>query len=143
MFIGQFEHSIDEKGRLAFPAKFRKDLLGGAVVTKGLDGCLFVFPKSKFKQMADAISKLPYTKSAARLYSRLILSNAGEIEFDKQGRVHIPLYLRAHAKLKKNAIVCGLYDRIEIWSDKSWEDVSKKVSQDAGEVVEELSGLEI
>lgn len=143
MFIGQYEHSIDEKGRLAFPAKFRKDLQAGAVVTKGLDGCLFVFPKAKFKQMADSISRLPYTKSAARLYSRLILSNAGEIEFDKQGRVHIPPYLKSHAKLKKTAVICGLYDRIEIWSDKNWEEVSKKVSQEAGEVVEELSAIEI
>lgn len=143
MFIGQFEHSIDEKSRLAFPAKFRKELQGGAVITKGLDGCLFVFEKKKFEQMAESIGSLPYTKSAARLYSRLILANASELEFDKQGRIIIPSYLKEYAHMKKDAVVAGLYDRIEIWSKKSWLDLVNKVDKDAGEVVEELSAVNI
>lgn len=143
MFIGQFEHSIDEKGRLAFPARFRRGLQNGAVVTKGLDGCLFVFPKAKFVQMAEGISQLPYTKSSARLYSRLILANASEIEFDKQGRIIVPSYLRDYAKLKNDAVVTGLYDRIEIWGRKNWEELAEKVDKEAGEVVEELSDINI
>lgn len=139
MFIGQFEHSIDSKGRLSFPALFRKSLQSGAVVTKGLDGCLFVFPKKKFEQMAESISNLPYTKSAARQYSRLILANAGELVFDKQGRIIIPSYLREYAGLKDGVIVAGLYDRIELWSKRSWKSLTEKVDKGAGEIAEELS----
>lgn len=143
MFIGQYQHSIDEKGRLAFPAKFRKELSEGAVVTKGLDGCLFVFSRKKFIQMAENISRLPYTKSSARLYSRLILASACDLEFDKQGRVILPAFLRDYAKLKTEAIVGGLYDRVEIWSKKSWKDLSQIADKDAGEIVEELSEIDI
>lgn len=143
MFIGQYQHSIDEKGRLAFPAKFRKELSDGAVVTKGLDGCLFVFSRKKFLQMAESISRLPYTKSSARLYSRLILANACDLEFDKQGRVILPAFLRDYAKIKTEAVVGGLYDRVEIWSKKGWRELNEISDKGAGEVVEELSGLEI
>lgn len=142
MFIGQFEHSVDEKGRLAFPAKFRKNLQGGAVVTKGLDGCLFVFSKEKFIQMAESIDKLPYTKSSVRLYSRLILANASEVEFDKQGRAILPAHLKIYAKLEDRAVVTGLFNRIEIWSADMWEKEMAKTEKDAGKVVEELSDLE-
>lgn len=143
MFIGQFEHAIDDKGRLSFPAKFRKGLQDGAVVTKGLDGCLFVFSQKKFEQMAENISNLPYTKSSARVYSRLILANACELEFDKQGRIIIPAYLRDYAKVKGEAIITGLYDRIEIWSKKAWKALAEKVDKDAGEVAEELSEFSV
>lgn len=143
MFIGQFEHSVDEKGRVAFPAKFRRGLQSGAVVTKGLDGCLFVFPKTKFIAMAEHISQLPYTKSSARVYSRLILSNACEVEFDKQGRALLPSYLREYAKIASNAVITGLFDRIEIWSKQNWSELGKKVDKEAGEIVEQLSDLEI
>lgn len=128
---------------MAFPAKFRKELSDGAVVTKGLDGCLFVFSRKKFLQMAESISRLPYTKSSARLYSRLILANACDLEFDKQGRVILPAFLRDYAKIKTEAVVGGLYDRVEIWSKKGWRELNEISDKGAGEVVEELSGLEI
>jgi len=141
MFIGQYEHSVDAKGRLAVPAKFRKALSTGAVITKGLDGCLFVFAREKWQRMAESIGKLPVSKSSARLYARLILASAAEAEFDNQGRVILPAYLREYAKLTKLAIVTGLYDRVEIWSKANWKKISEKVDKEAGEIVEELSDL--
>lgn len=141
MFIGQYEHSVDEKGRLAVPAKFRRALKEEAVITKGLDGCLFLFPQAKFKKMAESIGQLPYTKSSARLYARLILAGASDVEFDKQGRVIVPGYLRDYAGLKTAAIVIGLYDRIEVWSKSKWQALVEKIEPKAGEIAEELSDL--
>lgn len=141
MFIGQFEHSIDEKYRIAIPAKFRKELKGGAILSKGLDGCLFMFQKAKFTEMAQNISKLPLSKSSARLYARLMLASAEEVEFDNQGRIILPGYLRKFGSFKKSAVVIGLYDRVEIWSKEVWEKESNKTDRQAGELIEDLSEL--
>lgn len=141
MFIGQFEHSIDEKYRIAIPAKFRKELKGGAILSKGLDGCLFMFPKTKFTQMAQNISSLPLAKSSARLYARLMLASAEEVEFDNQGRIILPGYLRKFANFKKSAVVIGIYDRIEIWGKEVWEKESGKADRQAEEIIEDLSEL--
>lgn len=141
MFIGQYEHSVDAKGRLAIPAKFRQALKTGAVITKGLDGCLFVFAREKWQRMAESIGKLPVSKSSARFYARLILASASDAEFDNQGRIVLPAYLREYAKLTRSAIVTGLYDRVEIWSKTNWGKVSEKVDKEAGKIVEELSDL--
>jgi len=141
MFIGQYQHSIDEKGRLAIPAKFRRELSGEAVVTKGLDGCLFVFTKAKFGKMAVSVSKLPYVSSSARSHARLILAGAQDVEFDKQGRAIIPQYLREYAGLKTHAVVAGLYDRIEIWSSSAWKKENESVEAKAGEIAEKLSSI--
>ena len=142
MFIGQYEHSIDEKSRLAFPAKFRRKFAGGAVITKGLDGCLFVFAKDKWQKMAENIGQLPYTKASARVFARLILASAVETDFDNQGRVLLTGYLKQYAGLKRKAIVAGLYDRVEIWSEEKWKGEIAKVDKDAGRAVEELSEFE-
>lgn len=141
MFIGQYEHAVDEKGRIAIPAKFRSVFKSGAIITKGLDGCLFVFTKEKWNKMAENIGRLPETKSSARVYSRLILASAVEGEFDNQGRVLIPSYLREYAKLRKKGIVAGIYDRVEIWSEESWKKEMSKIDIEAGKVVEELSEI--
>ena len=139
MFIGQYEHSVDQKGRLAIPSKFRKNLSDGAVVTKGLDGCLFLFSRAKWQEMAENIGQLPETKSSARLYSRLILAGASEAEFDNQGRVLIPAYLRKYAGVKSSVVVAGVYDRIEIWSKAVWDKYIEKNEKEAAEIVESLS----
>jgi len=141
MFIGQYEHAIDAKGRLAVPAKFRKAITQGAVITKGLDGCIFVFEAVKWRKMAQGISELPLTRTSARLYARLILAGATDVEFDKQGRIVLPSYLREYAKLKTNAIVVGVYDRVEIWNKSAWVKAIAKVEDRAGEIAEELSDL--
>lgn len=141
MFTGQHEHSIDDKSRLAIPSRFRRALEGGAFITKGLDGCLFLFAKAKWQKMAQSIGELPLSKSSARLYARLILAGAEEVEFDKQGRIIIPQYLKKYAKLSKNTMVIGIYDRVEVWSKENWEKMISKVEDQAGKIAEELSEL--
>lgn len=141
MFIGQFEHSIDEKNRIAIPSKFRRVFQGEVIITKGLDGCLFLFPKAKWEKMAAGVGQLPTTKSSARLYARLLLASASRENFDSQGRIVIPVFLRKYAKLKDKVVVTGLYDRVEIWDKKTWDQVEEKVDKDAGKIVEELSEL--
>lgn len=143
MFIGQFEHSVDQKGRIAIPSKFRKLLSEGAVITKGLDSCLFLFPKEKWLKLAKDIGQLPETKSSARVYSRLILAGASEAEFDRQGRILVPSYLRKYAKIKSPVIIAGIYDRVEIWSSIAWEKYLEKNEAKATEIVENLSDVEI
>jgi MraZ protein len=143
MFIGQFEHSIDAKGRVAIPSKFRRDFQGGVVITKGLDGCLFLFSKARWQKMADSIGQLPTTKSSARLYARLLLASAVAEKFDNQGRVIIPGFLKKYADLKNKVVVTGLYDRVEIWDKKAWGKLEDRVDKDAGKIAEELSDLGI
>ena len=141
MFIGQFEHSIDEKNRIAIPSKFRRVFQGEVIITKGLDGCLFLFPKAKWEQMATGIGQLPTTKSSARMYARLLLASASQENFDSQGRIVVPVFLKEYAKLKGKVVVTGLYDRVEVWDKKAWEQVEEKVDKDAGKIAEELSEL--
>jgi len=141
MFIGQYEHSVDEKGRVAIPSKFRNTFKDGAVVTKGLDGCLFIFAKERWHKMAKSIGELPYTKSSARVFARLVLASAVEVEFDNQGRILVAGYLREYASLKKQAVIAGLYDRVEVWSKESWKKEMSKIDKEAGKVVEDLSEM--
>ena len=141
MFIGQFEHTIDEKNRIAIPSKFRREFKEGAVISKGLDGCLFLFTKNKFKTMAQSIANLPLSKSSARLYARLILASAEEVVFDNQGRIVLSGYLKKHSLLKKEALVVGIYDRVEIWAKENWEKEVNKADKKAEELIENLSEL--
>ncbi len=143
MFVGQFEHSIDSKNRIAIPSKFRRLFQGEVFITKGLDGCLFLFPKTRWQKMADSIGQLPTTKSSARSYARLLLASAIAAPFDSQGRIIIPNFLKKYAKLKSKAIITGLYDRVEIWDREIWKAVEKNVDKDAGKIAEELSELGI
>ena len=117
MFIGEYSHAIDDKGRVAVPAKFRQLLRGGAVVTRGLDNCLVVYPKKEWTKLAEKISALPFNKQNDRSLSRFILAGAVDVDFDGQGRVTLPEYLRDFAKLSKKAVVAGLYSRLEIWNE--------------------------
>ena len=121
MFIGEYSHNLDEKGRLAIPAKFRNLLKGGAVVTKGLDNCLFLFPRKKWEEEAKKIASIPMNQANARAYARNMLAGAMEVDFDVQGRVTLPEYLRQFAVLKKETVIAGLYDKVEIWDKSAWE----------------------
>lgn len=126
MFIGEYSHTIDEKGRVQVPVKFRAQLAGGAVVTKGEDGCLFLYPKTEWDELARKIGSLPTISSVgARAAARKLLAGAMDVEIDRQGRVNLPGYLRAYASIKGSAILAGLYDRIEIWDPSSWEEYKR------------------
>jgi MraZ protein len=143
MFIGEYNHNLDNKGRLAVPAKFRSLLKNGGVVTKGLDGCLFLYTKTQWKEIARKLSDLPVSQSKARAFARHFLAGAMNLEFDSQGRVTLPEYLRKFASLKKNAIVAGLYDHLEIWDKDSWENYKKKSEKNSDAIAEELGDLGI
>jgi len=141
MFLGEYQHNIDEKGRLAVPVKFRTDLSKGAVVTKGLENCLFLYTKKDWVELAEKIAKLPISQSSSRAFSRLMLAGAMDVEIDKQGRVVLPDYLRKYAGLKKKAIVAGLYNRIEIWDESAWGKYKAATEKDSGNIAETLGEL--
>jgi len=141
MFIGEYKHNLDNKGRLAVPAKFRAILKSGAVVTKGLDNCLFLYPKEQWNKIAQKFAGLPISQSKARAFSRLMLAGAMEVDFDSQGRITLPEYLRIFANLKKKAIVAGLYDRLEIWDEVSWGKYKQGTEKESSNIAETLGEL--
>jgi len=143
MFIGEYYHSLDEKGRVALPIKFRKDLKQGAVVTRGLDNCLFLYTKEAWQDLADKLAKLPISKANTRAFSRLMLSGAMEVEIDGQGRIILPEYLRKYAFLKKKLIIAGLYNRLEIWDEGNWNKYKNNTEKGSGEIAEALGELGI
>ncbi|MCM3040472.1 division/cell wall cluster transcriptional repressor MraZ [Paenibacillus motobuensis] len=138
MFMGEFQHSIDEKGRIIIPAKFR-DLLGTSfVVTRGLDQCLFVYPVTEWELLEQKLKTLPLMKSDARAFTRFFFSGATECEWDKQGRVNIPSNLRQYAKLEKECVVLGVSNRVEIWSRSTWEQYFEQSEESFNEIAEKL-----
>jgi len=141
MFIGEYSHNLDDKGRLAIPVKFRRDLQKGAVVTRGLDNCLFLYTKIEWNKLAQRLATLPISQSNSRAFARLMLAGAMEVEVDKQGRVVLPEYLRVFAGLKKSAIVAGLYSRVEIWDEAKWKQYKGQTEKDSNEIAERMAEL--
>jgi len=141
MFIGEYNHNLDEKGRLAVPAKFRALLKGGAVVTRGLDNCLFLYPKKQWEVLAGKLANLPISQAKARAFSRLMLAGAMDVEFDNQGRITLPEYLRKFASLNKKAIIAGLYDRLEIWDSEAWAEYKASTEKDSNDIAETMGEL--
>lgn len=141
MFIGEYQHNIDEKGRLAIPTKFRADLSKGAVVTRGLDRCLFVYPMEQWEELAKKLASMPISQSKSRAFARLMLAGAMDVQLDKQGRIVLPEYLREYAGVKKKSVVAGLYDRLEIWDDKAWQKYKAATEDDSNEIAEALGEL--
>ena len=142
MFIGEYTYSIDQKGRVALPAKFRKDLADGCVVTRGLDKSLFLYPIAEWQKIASKLAALPLTSPKARAFTRLMLAGAMDVELDKQGRITIPVYLREFAQIEKSLVIAGLYDRLEVWSERAWKDYRDKTEKDE-EFAENLNDLGI
>jgi MraZ protein len=135
VFIGEYKHTIDEKGRLAIPIKFRADLSKGAVVTRGLDTSLFLFPKEEWDKLAEKLASLPLGQSNSRAFARLMLAGAMDVEVDKQGRVMLPEYLRVYAGLQKSVVIAGLYTRLELWDETSWNSESSVYNSESRESV--------
>ena len=143
MFIGEFQHNLDSKGRVAIPAKFRQKLTGGAIITRGLDHCLFVFTNKDWEILAQKLIALPLAQANSRAFVRLMLAGAVDVELDKQGRILIPDYLREYAGLKKQVVVAGLYNRIEVWDSESWKQYKTKTESASDEIAEKLGELGI
>jgi MraZ protein len=143
MFLGEFEHTIDQKGRLAIPVKFRAALVDGAVVTRGLDNCLTLYPKKEWDQLAERIAHLPMTEPNARSFARFMLAGAMDVEIDKQGRVILPAYLRKHAAISTQVVVAGLANRIEVWDKNKWIEYSEVSQSNSSDIASHLSSLGI
>jgi len=141
MFIGEYKHNLDSKGRLAVPAKFRAELKEGAVVTRGLDNCLFLYSKKQWEKIAQKFANLPISSSKARAFSRLMLAGAMEVDFDSQGRINLPDYLVKFASLTKKSVVAGLYDRLEIWNEENWDKYKEGAEKESSEIAETLGEL--
>lgn len=143
MLLGEYKHTVDPKGRIAIPAKFREKFTAGAIVTRGLDHCLFVFSKSEWEMLAQKIISLPLAQSDSRAFARLMLSGATDVELDTQGRILIPDSLRNYAYLKKQVVVTGMYTRVEVWDADAWNAYKTKTEGAADEIAEKLGELGI
>ncbi|GFN30385.1 division/cell wall cluster transcriptional repressor MraZ [Paenibacillus xylaniclasticus] len=143
MFMGEHQHSIDDKGRLIIPAKFREALGTTFIVTRGLDNCLFVYPMSEWSVLEQKLKALPLMKSDARAFTRFFFSGATECELDKQGRVNLPKHLCEYAKLDKECMVLGVSSRVEIWSKETWMGYYEQSEQAFNEIAEKLVDFDI
>ncbi len=141
MFIGEYQLNIDEKGRLAIPKKFRKDLAKGAVVTRGIDNCLFLYTAKAWQALADKLSQLPMSQKNTRAFARLMLAGAMDVQVDGQGRIVLPEYLRAYAHCGKNVVVAGLFNRLEIWDAAAWETYKAATEAQSEDIAERLGEL--
>lgn len=142
MFMGEYTHAIDDKGRLIIPSKFREQLGDQFVVTRGMDQCVFVYPRNEWEQLEQKLKTLPFTKKDARAFTRFFFSGAAETSFDKQGRVNIPMPLRTYAKLDKECAIIGVSRRVEIWNQSIWEDYFAESESSFSEIAESMEDLD-
>ncbi len=138
MFMGEYRHNVDTKGRLIIPAKFRDGLGEVFVLTRGLDQCLFGYPMDEWKMIEEKIKSLPVTKKDARAFARFFFSGATECEIDKQGRINIPQSLLQYSKIEKETVIVGVSNRIEIWSKTIWEEYFAQSEESFNEIAENL-----
>lgn len=138
MFMGEFQHTVDAKGRLFIPAKLREGLGERFVATKGLEDCLFIFPAKEWETFGEKLRSLPLASGAARAFTRLFFSGATECEVDPQGRILLPANLREYAKIEKDVLIVGVSSRVEIWSKTKWEEYCQKAEESFEETAEKL-----
>lgn len=138
MFMGEYHHNIDDKSRIVLPSKLREELGMRFVVTRGLEGCLFVYSSDEWNRLVDKLKKLPFTKKDARAFLRFFLSGATECTFDKQGRIALPVPLVNYAKLKKECVIIGVNDRLEIWAEDSFNEFFSENEGNISDLAEDL-----
>ena len=138
MFIGEYHHTIDEKGRIIIPAKFREELGNNFIVTRGIDNCLFVYSNEKWDMITTKLNALPFTKKDARTFNRFFMSGATDVELDKQGRTNISSVLISYANITKECVIIGAGDRLEIWSYDNWNAFFNSNSDCMSDIAENL-----
>lgn len=143
MFIGEYSYTIDEKRRISVPPKFRESLGKTAIITRGIENCLVLYPLKEWEKLSQKLENLPSSKIDARGFARIMLSGAVDTELDKMGRVLIPDYLKNYAFLEKNVAILGLSNRIEIWDEKRWNDYKEKTEKEVGNIAGRLEELGI
>jgi MraZ protein len=142
VFSGEYEHTVDGKGRLIIPARFRAELAERLFVTRGLDGCLYVLTPEAWEDLSKKVANLPLAQGSARLFSRMIFSGT-ECKLDKQGRILLPPPLRDHANIESEVVVIGVNSRLEIWSKKRWQEQTTKMEEESGSMAEQLASMGI
>lgn len=143
MFIGEFHHNLDAKGRIVLPTKFREELLDNVIVTKGLDGCLNVYTAEAWQKIYEKLLTLPTTNRDARIYVRMLTAKASECTFDTQGRILLPANLISDAAITKECVVVGAADHVEIWSEERWNNFEEEGSENLDEIAERLASFGI
>ena len=138
MFIGEYHHTIDEKGRITIPSKFRDGLGDSFIVTRGIENCLFVYSLNNWNEICDKLNLLPFTKKDARNFIRFFMSGATTVELDKQGRINILSPLISYAGLKKDCVIIGTGDRLEIWSNEAWEEYFNSTKDNMSDIAENI-----
>lgn len=138
MLMGEYHHNIDDKGRLIIPSKFRTELGEKLIITRGLDKCLFIYSESEWEKIVSKLKTLPFTNKDARNFTRFFLSGATECEFDKQGRINITSPLVTYADLAKECVIIGANDRLEVWSQPSWDDFLFTNEDNLSDIAENL-----
>ena len=141
MLIGEFTHTVDTKGRMAVPVKFRAHLTKGAVITRGLEHCLFLISTQEWETLAAKLAALPLSQANSRAFARLMFAGAMDVGIDGQGRILLPDYLREYAGIRKDAVVAGLYTRIEIWDAETWKAYRGRTEKNSDEIAEKLNDL--
>lgn len=139
MFIGEYRHNLDNKGRIIIPAKFREQLTNNIILTRGLDGCITVYTQQQWQRIYEELQKLPTTKKESRMYIHMLTSKAAEVEIDKQGRVLIPSSLIEEADIEKASVIVGAADHFEIWSEERWDNYYAQASESFEEIAEKLT----
>lgn len=139
MFIGEYTHTIDDKKRLAMPKKIASELGKKIVMTRGLDGALFIYPLKTWGKIAERLQELSFTSADSRGFNRFMLSGAAEVEVDSAGRILIPDYLKAFAGLKAKVVVAGVSDRVEVWDEEKWSNYKATIERDADKLAEKLA----
>jgi MraZ protein len=143
MFSGEYSHALDAKGRLTIPARFRDELEGGLVVTKGYEPCILLYPLSEWSALASKVAQLPKTNRAARAYSRLVFGSAAEVTLDKMGRILIPTFLREYAGIEEEAVVVGVNTYIEIWNPARWRATMEQDMENLADILDDVSQMGI
>ncbi|CAI9387807.1 division/cell wall cluster transcriptional repressor MraZ [Niallia sp. Sow4_A1] len=143
MFMGEYHHNVDAKGRIIVPAKFRDNLGETFILTRGLDRCLFGYPLSEWEIIEEKLKQLPLTKKDARAFTRFFFSGATECEIDKQGRINIATPLFQYAQLEKECVILGVSNRIEIWDKQEWGNYFSESEDSFGEIAENMIGFDI
>lgn len=138
MMMGEYAHALDEKGRITIPARLRDDLDNHFVMTKGLDGCLFLYPMSEWVKLEERLKALPLTNASARAFQRLFLAGAQDVELDRQSRVTIPPRLREYARVVKEVVLVGVSNRVELWSLESWHAYQSQAQAGYEDVAEKM-----
>ena len=141
MLIGEYKHILDTKKRLAIPVKFRRFFSQGAVITRGVDNCLVLYSLKEWEDMAKKLGKLPASQIEARSFARIVLAGATSVKFDRLGRILVPDYLKKYALLKKNTVIIGLYNRLEVWSEERWETYRGRAEKNVDNLASKLGEL--